>query len=77
MARLRAASLTRGRSACALDVSTDRATRRRQSTFEGTTRRNVPFRVRKALLGAGALAMLLLVVTTFFNDLGRLGLLPQ
>ena len=43
--------------------------------FEGTTRRNVPFRVRKALLGAGALAMLLLVVTTFFNDLGRLGLL--
>jgi membrane-associated protease RseP (regulator of RpoE activity) len=43
--------------------------------FEGTTRRNVPFRVRKALLGAGALAMLLLVAMTFFNDLGRLGLL--
>jgi membrane-associated protease RseP (regulator of RpoE activity) len=43
--------------------------------FEGTTRRTVPFRVRKALLGAGALAMLLLVAMTLFNDLGRLGLL--
>ena len=45
--------------------------------FEGTTRRNVPFRVRKAMLAAGAFAMLLLVVTTFFNDLSRLGLLNQ
>ena len=42
---------------------------------EGITRRNVPFRVRKALLGAGAAAMILLLMTTFYNDLGRLGLL--
>jgi hypothetical protein len=31
------------------------------------------FRVRKALLGAGAAAMLALLATTFYNDLGRLG----
>lgn len=42
---------------------------------EGVTRRSMPFRLRKALLGAGAAAMLLLLVTTFYNDLGRLGLL--
>ena len=40
---------------------------------EGVTRRTMPFRVRKALLGAGALAMLLLLATTVYNDLGRLG----
>jgi len=43
--------------------------------IEGVTRRNVPFHVRKALLGAGAAAMILLLMTTFYNDLGRLGLL--
>jgi regulator of sigma E protease len=45
--------------------------------FEGTMRRSVPFRVRKVLLGAGAFAMLLLVVTTFFNDLGSSGSLNR
>jgi len=40
---------------------------------EGVTRRSLSFGVRKALLGAGALAMLLLLATTFYNDLGRLG----
>jgi regulator of sigma E protease len=40
---------------------------------EGITRRDVPFRFRKVLVGAGAMAMLLLLVTTFYNDLGRLG----
>jgi regulator of sigma E protease len=40
---------------------------------EGVTRRTVPFRLRKVLVGAGAVAMLLLLVTTFYNDLGRLG----
>jgi len=40
---------------------------------EGVTRRDVPFRLRKALVGAGAVAMLLLLVTTFYNDIGRLG----
>ena len=43
---------------------------------EGVTRRDVPFRLRKVLVGAGAVAMLLLLVTTFYNDLGRLGWLP-
>lgn len=43
---------------------------------EGVTRRDVPLRVRKGLVGAGALAMLLLLFTTFYNDLGRLGWLP-
>jgi membrane-associated protease RseP (regulator of RpoE activity) len=42
---------------------------------ESVTRRNVSFRMRKALLGAGAAAMLLLLMTTFYNDLGRLGVL--
>ena len=42
---------------------------------EGVARRNVPFRARKALLGAGAAAMILLLMTTFYYDLGRLGLL--
>jgi regulator of sigma E protease len=40
---------------------------------EGVIRRDVPFRLRKVLVGAGAVAMLLLLVTTFFNDLTRLG----
>jgi regulator of sigma E protease len=40
---------------------------------EGVIRRDVPFQMRKALVGAGAMAMLLLLVTTFYNDLGRLG----
>jgi len=40
---------------------------------EGVIRRDVPFRFRKVLVGAGAVAMLILLVTTFFNDLGRLG----
>lgn len=44
--------------------------------FEGVTRRDVPFRIRKALVGAGAIAMLALLVTTFYNDLGRLGWFP-
>jgi membrane-associated protease RseP (regulator of RpoE activity) len=43
---------------------------------EGVIRRDVPFRLRKVLVGAGALAMLLLLMTTFYNDLGRLGLIP-
>jgi regulator of sigma E protease len=43
---------------------------------EGITRRDVPFRLRKALVGAGAVAMLLLLATTFYNDLGRLGWFP-
>ena len=42
---------------------------------EGVIRRDVPFAFRKALVGAGALAMLLLLATTIFNDLGRLGLI--
>ena len=41
---------------------------------EGITRRSMSFRVRKALLGAGAVAMLALLATTLFNDLGRIGL---
>jgi regulator of sigma E protease len=41
---------------------------------EGVTRRDVPLRLRKALVGAGAVAMLLLLATTLYNDLGRLGL---
>ena len=40
---------------------------------EGVTRRSFSFRLRKVLVGAGAVAMLLLLVTTFYNDLGRLG----
>ena len=40
---------------------------------EGVLRRDVPFGFRKALVGAGALAMLFLLVTTIYNDLGRLG----
>ena len=43
---------------------------------EGVTRRDVPIRLRKALVSAGAVAMLLLLFTTFYNDLGRLGWLP-
>jgi membrane-associated protease RseP (regulator of RpoE activity) len=42
---------------------------------EGVTRRSMSFRVRKVLLSAGAAAMLMLLATTLFNDLGRLGLL--
>ena len=41
--------------------------------IEGVSRRDVPVRLRKALVGAGAAAMFLLLITTFFNDLGRLG----
>ena len=41
--------------------------------IEGITRRTLSIRVRKVLLGAGAFAMLLLLATTFYNDLGRLG----
>jgi len=40
---------------------------------EGVTRRSISFRVRKVLIRAGAFAMLLLLATTFYNDLGRLG----
>ena len=40
---------------------------------ESVTRRDVPFGFRKALVGAGAVAMLFLLATTFYNDLGRLG----
>jgi len=42
---------------------------------EGVTRRTLSFGVRKAMLGAGAAVMLLLLMTTLYNDLGRLGLL--
>lgn len=42
---------------------------------EGLTRRTISLRVRKAMVSVGALAMLLLLATTFYNDLGRLGLL--
>jgi regulator of sigma E protease len=41
---------------------------------EGIARRRVPYRARKAMLRAGAFALLLLLMTTFYNDLGRLGL---
>ena len=41
--------------------------------IEGVTRRRVPFGLRKGLVSAGAVAMLLLLIATFFNDLGRLG----
>jgi regulator of sigma E protease len=41
---------------------------------EGVTRRTISLPVRKAMLRVGALAMLLLLATTFYNDLGRLGL---
>ena len=41
---------------------------------EGVTRRRMSLRVRTTLLRAGAVAMLALLVTTLFNDLGRLGL---
>jgi regulator of sigma E protease len=44
---------------------------------ERVTRRTMSFRLRKTLVGAGAVAMLLLLMTTFYNDLGRLGLLGQ
>jgi regulator of sigma E protease len=40
---------------------------------EGVIRRDVPFGLRKVLVGAGAVAMLLLLATTFYNDLSRLG----
>jgi regulator of sigma E protease len=43
--------------------------------IEGATRRTLSVRVRRAMLGAGAVAMLLLLVTTLYNDFGRLGLL--
>jgi regulator of sigma E protease len=42
---------------------------------ESLTRRTLSFRVRRAMLRAGAVAMLLLLMTTLYNDLGRLGLL--
>jgi membrane-associated protease RseP (regulator of RpoE activity) len=43
--------------------------------IEGATRRTLSVRVRRAMLGAGAVAMLLLLMTTLYNDFGRLGLL--
>ncbi len=43
--------------------------------IEGLTRRTISLPVRKAMLRVGALAMLLLLATTFYNDLGRIGLL--
>jgi regulator of sigma E protease len=43
--------------------------------FEGITRRDMSHGVRKAMLGVGAVAMLLLLGTTLYNDLGRLGIL--
>jgi regulator of sigma E protease len=43
-------------------------------TVEGLTRRTLSLRARKAMLRVGALAMLLLLATTFYNDLGRLRL---
>ena len=42
----------------------------------GVTRREIPPAVQKVLLGAGALAMLLLLATTIYNDIGRLGWFP-
>jgi len=42
---------------------------------EGVTRRTLSFGVRRAMLGAGAAVMLLLLMTTLYNDLGRIGLL--
>jgi hypothetical protein len=39
---------------------------------EGITRRTLSYRVRAAVLGAGAFAMLVLLVTTFYNDVSRL-----
>lgn len=44
---------------------------------EGVTRRTLSLGVRKAMLGAGAAVMLLLLITTLYNDLGRIGLLTQ
>ena len=41
---------------------------------EGAMRRTISLPVKKAVLRVGALAMLLLLATTFYNDLGRLGL---
>jgi len=37
----------------------------------------MPIRVRKAMLGVGAAALLLLLMTTIYNDLARLGILTQ
>lgn len=42
---------------------------------EGVTRRSLSLRTKRTLMGAGAAAMLLLLVATFYNDLGRLGIL--
>ena len=42
----------------------------------GVTRREIPPAMQKVLLGAGALAMLLLLATTIYNDIGRLGWFP-
>jgi regulator of sigma E protease len=43
--------------------------------IEGVTRRSLSLRTRKGLLRAGAVAMLLLLGTTLYNDLGRIGIL--
>jgi regulator of sigma E protease len=40
---------------------------------EGATRRSIPIRAKRALIGAGAAAMLLLLLTTLYNDLWRWG----
>jgi regulator of sigma E protease len=44
---------------------------------EGVARRNISSRARRTLIGAGAAAMLLLLLATFYNDLGRLGVLAR
>lgn len=40
---------------------------------EGVTRREISFSTRKAIVSVGALAVLTLLATTLYNDLGRLG----
>ena len=40
---------------------------------EGVTRRSIPVRAKRTLIGAGAAAMFLLLLTTLYNDLWRLG----
>jgi regulator of sigma E protease len=44
-------------------------------TVEGMMRRTLPFPARRAVAGVGAFALLLLLATTLYNDIGRLGLL--
>ena len=42
---------------------------------EGMTRRSLSLNVKRTLIGAGAVAMLVLLAATLFNDLHRLGIL--